>query len=74
MPSNPADNCKIKVAVRVRPFNRRGKVQFHRTKLSKIVKILQKKKKDCKLFTDKVYLEPQKISTKLYAKQRTFRV
>ncbi|KAG5679191.1 hypothetical protein PVAND_008778 [Polypedilum vanderplanki] len=23
MPSNPADNCKIKVAVRVRPFNRR---------------------------------------------------
>lgn len=25
MPSNPADNCKIKVAVRVRPFNRRGK-------------------------------------------------
>jgi hypothetical protein len=25
MPANPADNCKIKVAVRVRPFNRRGK-------------------------------------------------
>lgn len=25
MPPNPGDNCKIKVAVRVRPFNRRGK-------------------------------------------------
>lgn len=25
MPPIPADNCKIKVAVRVRPFNRRGK-------------------------------------------------
>lgn len=30
MPPNPGDkdNCKIKVAVRVRPFNRRGKKKF----------------------------------------------
>jgi hypothetical protein len=33
MPPNPGDkdNCKIKVAVRVRPFNRRGKEKFFHT-------------------------------------------
>lgn len=49
MPPNPGDNCKIKVAVRVRPFNRRGNFFFSYTKRKsfkfprEIIKILIKK-------------------------------
>lgn len=41
MPPNPGDNCKIKVAVRVRPFNRRGKNLNFLTLLYHQVKVLQ---------------------------------
>lgn len=52
MPPNPADNCKIRVAVRVRPFNRRGDdfMGLMTFFIFFVLRVVYDKKKEKKLF------------------------
>lgn len=59
MAPNPGDkdNCKIKVAVRVRPFNRRGKKVFFSLSTSESPSLNRNKvhsKYNCKLIMKKI--------------------